>query len=249
MGMNRMVGHNKKMAVVGVAAAGLFVMAFVTWLRSPNPQQATAQSRSASAASSTSTQASAATAQDAMLEQRATGSSDAPVIIYELSDFQCPYCRRFWKETLPKLKEEYIDSGKARLVFINLPLASLHPNAPAAHEFAMCAAAQDRFWQVHDLLYDHQDQWARLTNPTEFFMTLADSARLDPGPLKQCLTSGAVRPVILGDLQQAQRGSITQTPTFVIEGGVLPGAQPIEVWRPILDSILTSKTPASNGPN
>ena len=228
-----MAGSNVKMMSAGVGAAALFVAALVMWIRSPDPASALAQA--------TQTPAEIVPLQDAMLELRSKGPDDAPVTIFELSDFQCPFCRRFWEETLPTLQEEYIDTGKARFIFINLPLVSLHPNAPAAHEFAMCAAKQDQFWPVHDLLYDHQAVWSNQPDPSPFFYTFVDSAGLDRASLEQCLSAGETRNVILGDIQQAQRGSISQTPTFVVEGGLLPGAQPIEVWRPILDSIIAAK--------
>ena len=118
--------------------------------------------------------------QDPTLDARSKGDPDAPITVYEVSDFQCPYCRQFWEETLPKIDREYIRTGKLRLTFINFPLAQLHPNAPAAHEFAMCAAQQNRFWPVHDLLYSHQATWAKLDDPANYFMALADSAALAP---------------------------------------------------------------------
>ena len=79
---------------------------------------------------------------DLLLTARMKGADDAPVTVLEVSDFQCPYCRDFWQDVLPVLEREYIDTGKIRFVFLNLPLPTAHPNAPAAHEFAMCAAMQ-----------------------------------------------------------------------------------------------------------
>ncbi len=181
-------------------------------------------------------------AQDPMLGARTIGDPAAPVTVYEVSDFQCPFCRQFWEQTLPALKEEYIGTGHVRLIFINLPLAALHPNAPAAHEFAMCSARQGLFWPVHDLLFETQDDWKGLDNLVPFFMSLADSAGMDRSVLGQCLTTGAMRPVVQADLMMATRGGITGTPTFVIEGAALSGAAPIEDWRPLLDSIIAEKT-------
>src|SRR5204863_3912242 len=86
------------------------------------------------------------------LAARSKGRPDAPITLYEMSDFQCPYCRAFALGTMPALEQEYISTGKVRLVYINLPLTSLHPNARAAAQVALCAARQDRFWAVHDLL-------------------------------------------------------------------------------------------------
>ena len=73
---------------------------------------------------------------DPLIDQRTMGADEAPITIYEASDFQCPYCRVFWEETLPKIKQEYIETGKARMIFLNFPIPQLHANAAAAHEFA-----------------------------------------------------------------------------------------------------------------
>jgi protein-disulfide isomerase len=181
-------------------------------------------------------------AQDALLDARTVGDPSAPVTVYEVSDFQCPYCRQFWELTLPALKEEYIATGQIRLIFINLPLASIHPNAPAAHEFAMCSARQGLFWPVHDLLFQTQADWKGLDDLAPFFMSLADSAGVDRNVLTQCLTTGAMRPVVRADLMMASQGGINSTPTFVIEGAALRGAAPIEQWRLVLDSIIAEKT-------
>ena len=181
-------------------------------------------------------------AQDAYLTARTKGDSAAPITIYEIADFQCPACRTFWAQTLPVLEREYVASGKARIVFINLPLASIHANAPAAHELAMCAARQDRFWPVHDLLYRHQDAWARLADPREYLLTLADSADVAVHDLKACLESGAAMLLIESEATQVFRQGIRSTPSFVVERSLIPGAAPIDAWRPLLDSIYQEKT-------
>ncbi len=180
--------------------------------------------------------------QDPLLAQRTKGSSDAPITIYEIGDFQCPACRMFFTSTLPHLMREYIETGKAKLIYINFPIVELHPNAAAAHEFAMCAARQDRFWPVHDLLYGHQSTWERMDDPGSYFKLLADSAHLDGGKLNTCLNSGSTRWLVAADFQMSAKAGIRSTPSFVVEGGLLAGAAPIESWRPLLDSIYTAKT-------
>ena len=179
---------------------------------------------------------------DALLEARSRGDPEAPITIFEASDFQCPYCRDFWSETLPIIERDYIQTGKARLIFLNFPITQIHPNAAAAHELAMCAAMQDLFWPVHDLLYRYQGQWEGLGEPSSYFMTLADSAGVDREELEGCLSAGAVRQLILEEVQAAWQAGIRSTPSFVIEGGLLTGAQPIGVWRTILDSLFAAKT-------
>src|SRR3954454_19340950 len=85
------------------------------------------------------------------LTSRTKGSPKAPVTVYEMSDFQCPYCRKFARETFPKLERRYIVTGKVRWVFIIFPLPSVHPPAAAAAELALCSAKQGKFWRIPDL--------------------------------------------------------------------------------------------------
>lgn len=180
--------------------------------------------------------------EELLLTQRSKGEDDAPIRIFEMGDFQCPACRTFWAQTIDKLVDEYVETGKVKITFINFPLASIHPNAPAAHEFAMCSAKQDKFWEMHDLLYRHQEKWARLDNPADYFWVLPDSADLDRDQLEECVESTEMRNIIQAEAQLSYRSGLSSTPSFVVEGGVISGAAPIEVWRPILDSIYTAKT-------
>ncbi|MFQ5702553.1 MAG: DsbA family protein [Gemmatimonadales bacterium] len=179
---------------------------------------------------------------DPLIDQRTLGDPKAPITIYEASDFQCPYCREFWQNTLPKIKQEYVQTGKARIIFLNFPIPQIHQNAAAAHEFAMCAASQDRFWPIHDLLYDHQTAWEKLDRPRDFFMALADSAHLDRDSVNACVDSGAQRWLVTQEAQAIARSGVTSTPSFIVEGGLLKGAAPIDAWRPILDSLFLAKT-------
>jgi len=176
------------------------------------------------------------------LAARSKGRRDAPVTVYEMSDFQCPYCRDFTLNTLPALEREYVQPGKVRFVFINLPLTSTHAHAVAAAEVAMCAARQERFWPVHDLLFRRQPQWAGLADPGPYLLALGDSAGLDHARLAQCVRSKATRVEITADAARAARAGATKTPTFYVEGGLLEGAAPAEVFRQLLDSIYGSKT-------
>src|SRR5260221_12442747 len=129
------------------------------------------------------------------LAARAKGRADAPVTVYEMSDFQCPYCREFGLGTSAVLEREYIQAGKVRFVYINLPLSSVHRNAAAAAEGAVCAARQQRFWAMHDRLFRHQDQWAALPSPRAYLLALGDSAGPDGAGLAPRRASGrAARP-------------------------------------------------------
>lgn len=229
---------NRAQTIGGSVAAGaMLVLILAAALRSP---------RGGELPTPDSTTAARAEQQqqliDPRLDIRTKGDTAAPIRIVELSDFQCPWCRKFAVETLPALDREYIATGKAHLLFINLPIASSHPNAPAAHEFAMCAGSQGQFWQVHDLLFKHQDAWSRLETPASFFMTLADSVSLSRADLDNCLNSGAMRPLVTADVNTAVRGGINGTPTFLIEGGLIRGAPEMADLRVILDSIYVAKS-------
>lgn len=179
-------------------------------------------------------------AQDPMAA-RSKGSPTAPVTVYEMSDFQCPYCAKFALEIAPTLDAEYVQTGKIHWVFINFPLP-MHPNSVPAAEVAMCAARQGKFWPVHDLLFRNQKVWAPLQAPAEYFLTFADSASLDRAAFQTCLSTSATRAEVESDAAAAVRTGATSTPSFYIEGGILPGAQPVAVFRPILDSIYAAKT-------
>jgi protein-disulfide isomerase len=175
------------------------------------------------------------------LASRSKGSATAPITVYEMSDFQCPYCRRFSLETFPALEREYIATGKVRWVFVNFPLTSLHSNAVPAAETALCAARQNAFWPVHDLLFQHQEVWAPLKEPAAFFVSLADSAKLSKPALLECVRAPATRAEVRAEAEGAERSGASSTPTFYIEGGLLAGAHPLPVFRQVLDSILREK--------
>ena len=188
------------------------------------------------------TAAPALSAQDP-LAVRTKGSADAPVTVYEMSDFQCPFCRRFTTETFPTIEKDYIATGKVRWIFINFPLPQLHPNAVAAAEFAMCSARQGKFWPAHDSLYAEQERWATLRDPGQYFLAMAGPLKLDQAALLACLQGGDTRATIQQDAKGAVRAGATATPAFYIEGGMMEGAQPIQVFRQVLDSIVAAKRP------
>jgi protein-disulfide isomerase len=178
----------------------------------------------------------------APLEPRSKGSAKAPVTVYEMSDFQCPYCRAFASETFPQLEKEYIKPGKVRWVFINFPLTSVHANAAAAAELALCAAQQRGFWRMHDLLFQYQEAWAPLKEAGPFFVSLADSAGLSKQTILSCLQSPQTIEQVKADAEGATRSGAASTPTFYIEGGLLEGAVPVKVFRQVLDSVYRQKT-------
>ena len=178
--------------------------------------------------------------QDDLLAARTHGSPTAPVTVYEISDFQCPYCARFFLETMPFLEREYVLTGKVKFVFVNFPLP-MHPNAVPAAELAMCAARQGKFWPMHDILFRRQQQWAGLAEPGTVFLSYGDSIRADREALTACVRDGEMRSVVRADAEGGVRSGARSTPTFYIEGGLVVGAQPVETFRAVLDSVIRAK--------
>ena len=179
---------------------------------------------------------------DGFVAQRTKGQASAPVTVYELSDFQCPFCRSQAVETFPILEREFIETGKVRWIFLNFPLTQLHPNAAAAAEFSMCAAKVGKFWPVHDLLFSYQVKWAPLKNPGPFLISLADSAGIPRTDLTPCLDSHEMLPLVRAEAEGAAKSGVQSTPTVYIEGvGLLTGAYPVAVFRQILDSLWNER--------
>src|SRR5712691_4764375 len=177
------------------------------------------------------------------LAARAKGRADAPVTVYEMSDFQCPYCREFALGTMPVLEREYIQAGKVRFVYINLPLTSVHKNAASAAEVALCAARQQRFWAMHDLLFRHQDQWAALPSPRAYLLALGDSAGLDrAGPLFRAINGSTFNATSLGTTSACCTGFNVQ------QGGQLVATTNLALIQ-LVDSVFDAGPDAQSGGN
>jgi protein-disulfide isomerase len=179
---------------------------------------------------------------DPLIAQRTRGKATAALTVYELSDFQCPYCRRQALETFPTIEREYIVTGKVRWIFLNFPLTQLHPNAFAAAEFAMCAAKLDRFWTIHDLVFTYQSKWAPLKDPAPFLLSLADTAGIPREDIVPCLQNHEMRALVQSEAEGAAKSGVGSTPTVYVEGvGLLRGAVPVGVYRQVFDSLLVER--------
>ena len=173
-------------------------------------------------------------------EARTMGSPAAPVTLYIMSDFECPYCGDFARKTFPIIQREYVATGKMKVVFVNMPLP-MHRNAEPAAEVAMCAARQNKFWQMHDLLFRHQSEWAGLDEPGPYLLAFADSVGADRAAMTTCLQTAATRSLVKADYDGSLRTGANATPSFYIEGGLMSGDQPMDVFRPVFDSIIRVK--------
>ena len=173
------------------------------------------------------------------------GNPDAPVTIVEFSDFQCPFCSRFFDQTLPLIEENYINTGKVKLVYKDLPLDNLHPNARPVHIAAECADEQGKFWEYHDVLFETQSEWNRLSS-ADLSSQLNDYATtlgLNSASFDSCLSSQDIADEVNADLLQAASYGATGTPTFFIgtekDGFIkLVGAQPYSAFQSAIDNLL-----------
>ena len=158
----------------------------------------------------------------------------------EISDFQCPFCKTFHDSTYPALKKEYIDTGKLRLAYLNLPLA-MHVNAvPAAHA-AMCAALQGRFWEAHDRIFESQDQWKGLADPRAFLDSVVIATGVEKNNLTACTKAKRLEALIGADIERSHQSGAESTPTFFVARHKILGAQPIAQFRAVIDSALAGK--------
>ena len=174
------------------------------------------------------------------------GSSATNVVFLEFSDFQCPYCGRYQRDTYPRIVNDYVKTGKVRYVFRQLPLEGLHPNAMNAAVLPSCAAAQGKFWEVHDRLFAHQDQ---LEMPVLF--THATGLGMNEQTLRTCFDQREPSSEIAVARGDAVRAGFTGTPGFLVgtvgADGVLHairrlyGAQPYSLFQSAIDDVLAGK--------
>jgi protein-disulfide isomerase len=208
------------------------------------PSAACGQRQGAATASS----ASAATNPDSLIARadrgRAKGADSARVTIIEISDFQCPYCRDFATNTYARVDSAYVRTGKARIIYINLPL-STHREAYGAAEAAMCAGAQGKFWPMHDRLFATQREWSGQADAAQRFERLAQALQLDMAAYRDCTANDRTAPIIINDAMQAAEAGIRGTPAFILNSAAgqraLSGALPFEQFAAEMDALLAGR--------
>lgn len=158
------------------------------------------------------------------------GPKDAKVTIVEFSDYQCPFCERFFQQTLPALRESYGD--KIRFAFKDFPLP-MHPDANKAHEAARCAGDEGKYWEMHDMLFENRSSLG-----VESLKRYARNLGLNAAKFNDCLESGKYEKAVKADVNAGRAAGVNGTPTFFINGERLVGAQPVEVFREKIDALL-----------
>jgi protein-disulfide isomerase len=173
------------------------------------------------------------------------GERTARLTLVEFSDYQCPFCARYVRETAPLIGKEYIESGKIRQVFLNFPLESIHKLAFKAAEVANCAGEQGKYWEMHDRLFANQQAFEPWTAHTQ-------AVGLDLPKFEECLNSGRQAAQIRKDLAQGEKAGVTGTPTFFLaytdpkSSQVktlirLTGAQPFVNFKAAIDKVVAGQ--------
>ncbi len=179
------------------------------------------------------------------------GKPDAPLTLVEYTDYLCPFCERYFSQTLPALLEKYVRTGQVKFVVHDFPLASLHPTAPRGATATLCVAEQGatRFWQMHDALFQTQQQWSRLSDPTAFLAAAARKVGADMTAYERCMASGRHDARVQQRVAAAQALGFAGTPTFQFvqqtsgKTYTLLGAQPVDVFARWIDALLAGKEP------
>ena len=170
------------------------------------------------------------------------GAEDAPVSIIEFSDLQCPYCARYAAQTFPRLRAEYVDTGKVRYAVGDLPLR-MHANAMGAAIAARCAGEQGRFWEYRDALFRSRNALGPAT-----YDRLAGEFGLDLPRFEACRNDPAQAGRVRADMALARANGVVSTPAFVIgrlvdgefRGEVVTGAKPYEYFAAKIDALLAT---------
>ena len=172
------------------------------------------------------------------------GNRNAPLTLIEFSDYHCPFCRRFFTQTFPKIKSNYIDTGKVRYVFRDYPLDAIHPNARKAAEAAHCAQEQGKYWEMHDAIFESKD------SGFPDLKGLGQKLGLDVARLDRCVGSGKYGKEIEKDYQDGTLAGVTGTPGFflgltrkgaTIQGTLISGAQPLARFTQLFDALLAGQ--------
>ena len=160
------------------------------------------------------------------------GEEDAPVVLYEFSDYQCPFCARFYSGALPEIKTNYIDTGKVKLVFKDYPL-DFHPEATPAAIAARCAGEQGKYFEFHDKLFENQNLLS-----TASYKNWARELELDGNQFDDCVDTRKYLSAVRADLVEGQNAGIRGTPGFLVNGQLISGAQPYSVFAQAIDAAL-----------
>ncbi len=169
----------------------------------------------------------------------AVGNEDAKVEMIEFSDFECPFCKRYFDETFSQIKKDYVDTGKIKLSYRHFPL-DFHPAALPSALASECANEQGKFWEYHDLIFTEQEKIAGKTADVIIgqLKTWAQGLGLNTNQFGTCLDNQTYAEKVTQDLNDGKTAGVSGTPSFFINGKLLVGAQPYDAFKAIIDEEL-----------
>ncbi|MEP6991997.1 MAG: thioredoxin domain-containing protein [bacterium] len=165
------------------------------------------------------------------------GSPTARVVMIDFSDFGCPYCGEFTRQTYPTLEREYVNTGRVFFKYVPF-IVGMFPHAAEAARAAECAADQGKFWPMADRVYGAQKAWKGADDPRELLISLAAAAGADTTALARCYTDRHTDPRTARATQVANGIGVRVTPSFVVDGRPIEGALPLAEFRKVLDAAL-----------
>lgn len=174
---------------------------------------------------------------EAFTEEAVLGAADAPVTVIEYASMTCPHCAQFHAKAMPTLKEEYIATGKVRLVYRDFPLDGM---AVKAAMVARCGGAE-RYFAFVDVIYGQQQRWARSADPVAALKQLVQVGGLAPAQIDACLADKALEEVVLQNRLTGQNEhQVDSTPTFIVNGDKHVGMDDPDEWRRLLDPMVVA---------
>lgn len=172
---------------------------------------------------------------------RIKGEEGAPVRVVEISDFQCPYCRQFHEQTLGRIDSAYIAEGKVSYLWIAYANPG-HAQAFVSTEAAYCAGAAGKFWPMHDILFERQDEWSGAADAYALFVGYAEEIDIDPASFGSCVRNSTLAPLVLRDYTSVTQAGISSTPYFILGDSVaLRGAADFGTFSSAIDTLLVLK--------
>lgn len=167
-----------------------------------------------------------------------TGEGKKGVTVVEYGDYQCPACYQY-EPIIEAVRDKY--KADIYFQFRNFPITSKHPNAMVSARAAEAAAKQNKFWEMHDLLYKEQQSWSSSSTPTTFFEQYAQQLSLDVAKFKQDMNSTEVNATINADMADATSKNVEGTPTFFIDGKKITTPNSVEEFGKLIEEAIKNK--------
>lgn len=166
------------------------------------------------------------------------GAEVSKVVVIDFSDYQCPFCKKFYTNIYPDFKKDFLDTKKVKYVYRDFPL-NIHPPANNAAQAAECARDQNKYWEMHDLLFEKQSEWPASENLNETLIGYAVELGLNKNTFSTCLNDGKYAEEVQIDRSDAIAAGAKGTPTLFINGQIIRGVpQSYESFKALIESEL-----------